>query len=98
MIYNKEPVQKILITLYNHFKKIYITKLAIEQDRNLTEALNLKPNQIFLTSKYKIQAGYFTTQELKDIINEFIMLDRNYKKGLIDINIGLESILCRYCG
>ena len=98
LIYNKEPVQKILITLYNHFKKIYITKLAIEQDRNLTEALNLKPNQMFLTSKYKIQAGYFTIQELKDIINEFIMLDRNYKKGLIDINIGLESILCRYCG
>ena len=98
LIYNKEPVQKILITLYNHFKKIYITKLAIEQNRNLTEVLNLKPNQMFLTSKYKIQAGYFTAKELKNIINELILLDKNYKKGLIDINIGLESILCRYCG
>ena len=29
LIYNKEPVQKILITLYNHFKKIYLTKLSL---------------------------------------------------------------------
>ena len=29
LIYSKEPLQKILITLYNHFKKIYLTKLAI---------------------------------------------------------------------
>ncbi len=98
LIYNKEPVQKILITLYNHFKKLYITKLAIEQNRSLTEVLNLKPNQLFLTSKYKMQSGYFSLQELKNIIDEFILLDKNYKKGLIDINIGLEAILCRYCG
>ena len=28
LIYNKEPIQKILITLYNHFKKLYIVKLC----------------------------------------------------------------------
>ena len=28
LLYNKEPIQKILITLYNHFKKLYIVKLA----------------------------------------------------------------------
>ena len=28
---------------------------------------------------------------------ELINLDYNYKTGLIDLNIGLESILCRYC-
>lgn len=96
LIYNKEPIQKILITLYNHFKKIYITKLALEQNRDIVEVLNLKPNQIFLVNKYKTQAKYFDTQDLKNILNELILLDKNSKIGLIDLNIGLESILSKY--
>ena len=97
LIYNKEPIQKILITLYNHFKKIYITKLALEQNRDIVEVLNLKPNQIFLVNKYKTQAKYFDTQDLKNILNELILLDKNSKIGFIDLNIGLESILSKYC-
>ena len=97
LIYNKEPIQKILITLYNHFKKLYITKLALEQNRDVVEVLNLKPNQIFLVNKYKTQAKYFDTQDLKNILNELILLDKNSKIGLIDLNIGLEAILSKYC-
>ena len=97
LIYNKEPIQKILITLYNHFKKLYFTKLALEERKDITVALNLKPNQIFLASKYKAQAGYFEKQELRNIIEEFIMLDKNSKIGLIDLNVGLEAILSKYC-
>lgn len=97
LIYNKEPIQKILITLYNHFKKIYFTKLALEEKKDIAFVLNLKQNQLFLASKYKAQAGYFSKEELKNIINELIMLDKNYKVGLIDLNIGLESILAKYC-
>ena len=36
-------------------------------------------------------------KELRKILQELIDLDYNYKNGLIDINIGLEAILCRYC-
>ncbi len=97
LIYNKEPVQKILITLYNHFKKLYIVKLCERYNQNVTESLKLKPNQTFLVSKYKAQASYFKEQELRNIIEELINLDSNYKIGQIDLNIGLESILCRYC-
>ena len=96
LIYNKEPVQKILITLYNHFKKIYLTKLALEYRKDVLETLKLKPNQTFLVSKYKKQAEYFKTNELRNILIELIELDKNYKIGLIDINVGLESILCTY--
>ena len=96
LIYNKEPVQKILITLYNHFKKIYLTKLCTEKNRDAISVLNLKPNQTFLVSKYKRQAGYFKTNELRKILGELIELDNKYKSGKIDINIGLEAILCAY--
>lgn len=97
LILAKEPIQKILITLYNHFKKLYLTKLALKENRNLIEALNLKPNQTFLTNKYKTQAGYFKEQEIRNILKQLTDLDYKYKIGLIDLSVGLESILCAYC-
>ena len=97
LILAKEPTQKILITLYNHFKKLYLTKLALKENRNLIEALNLKSNQTFLTNKYKTQAGYFKEQEIRNILKQLTDLDYKYKIGLIDLSVGLESILCAYC-
>lgn len=97
LIINKEPIQKILITLYNHFKKLYIVKLSEEYNRNLAESMNLKPNQLFLTTKYKKQAEYFEKIELRKILEELTNLDKNYKIGQIDLNVGLKSILCAYC-
>lgn len=97
LISNKEPIQKILITLYNHFKKLYIIKIAEKYNEDVATAMNLKPNQLFLVSKYKTQARYFETQELREVIEALIDLDTNYKIGLISLEIGLEAILCRYC-
>ncbi|MCL2382647.1 MAG: DNA polymerase III subunit delta [Oscillospiraceae bacterium] len=87
LLYNKEPIQRILITLYNHFKKLYIVKLAQDHNRNslgkdsidITSALKLKPNQMFLISKYKGQAEYFETSELRQLLEELIKLDNSYK-------------------
>ena len=98
LIYQKEPVQKILITLYNHFKKLYIVKIAQSSNEDIVEALKLKPNQGFLVSKYRIQAGYFKIGELRRILEELCDLDYKYKVGLIDLNVGIEAILCNYCG
>ena len=97
LIYAKEPLQKILITLYNHFKKIYFTKLALKYEKDIISSLDLKPNQTFLVNKYRQQAGYFTEYELKQILQKLRDLDYEYKNGLIDLQIGMESILCAYC-
>ena len=86
-----------MITLYNHFKKLYIIKIAEKYNEDVATAMNLKPNQLFLVSKYKTQARYFETQELREVIEALIDLDANYKIGLISLEIGLEAILCRYC-
>lgn len=97
LIYAKEPLAKILVTLYNHFKKLYITKIALNTNKNLAVSLNLKPNQMFLTTKYKVQSKYFSEQDLRKILQELYDLDYNFKSGKIDLQIGLETILCRYC-
>lgn len=97
LILAKEPVQKIMVTLYNHFKKLYLTKIAIKLNKDIASSLDLKPNQIFLVNKYKMQAGYFKIDELKRILKELCDLDYNYKVGLIDLDLGFEAILCAYC-
>ena len=93
----KEPVQKILITLYGHFKKLYLVKLALKNNKDIIYALDLKPNQTFLVNKYKMQAGYFKTSEIRRILKELCDLDYKYKIGLIDLTVGFESVLCAYC-
>ncbi len=97
LLYAKEPIQKILITLYNHFKKLYLTTVAIVLNKDIIESLNLKPNQTFLVNKYKTQASYFKGKELRNILQDLCDLDYKYKSGLIDLQIGLETILCKYC-
>lgn len=97
LIYSKEPIQKILITLYNHFKKLYFVKLALKENMSVEQVLNLKANQMFLINKYKNQAVFFKMKELRNLLQELINLDYRYKVGLIDVEVGLESILCTYC-
>lgn len=97
LIYAKEPLQKILITLYNHFKKLYFVKMALCYQKDIVTSLNLKPNQTFLVNKYKTQANFFQERELKSILQDLRNLDADYKLGLIDLQVGLETILCKYC-
>ena len=97
LIYAKEPLAKILVTLYNHFKKIYITKMALNANKDLASSLKLKPNQLFLTNKYKAQSKYFKENELRTILQELCDLDYNFKSGKIDLQVGIETILSRYC-
>ena len=95
LIYNREPLQKIIITLYNHFRKLYLTKLALNEKRDLVEALGLKPNQVFLTTKYRKQAEYFQCEEIENILKQLIQLDYESKNGLVDLDVGLKATLCR---
>ena len=73
------------------------TKLALKYKKDIISSLDLKPNQTFLVNKYKQQAGYFTEYELKQVLQKLRDLDYEYKNGLIDLQIGIESILCAYC-
>ena len=93
---NKEPVQKIIITLYNHFRKLYIVKLCQKYNENIALNLKLKSNQMFLVNKYVVQTKYFSEVDLRNILKELTLLDLNYKSGKIDVEVGLDAVLCGY--
>ena len=97
LIYYKDPMQKIFITLYNHFRRLYLCEIAIKNKASIAQTLELKPNQTFLEGKYKNQLRYFDEKTLRKILDEFVNLDFNYKNGRIDLDVGLRSILCTYC-
>lgn len=97
LIYQKEPLPKILVTLYNHFKKLYLCNIAVKLNKDVVASLGLKPNQTFLVNKYKKQASYFKIKDLEQILHEFAEIDYKFKSGLIDADIALRSVLCGYC-
>ena len=71
--------------------------MSMRYNKDIATSLNLKPNQMFLISKYKKQVEYFSVQELRTILKELTALDENYKLGLIDLRLGLEVLICKYC-
>ena len=97
LIYQKEPLQKILITLYNHFKKLYICAESVNSNKDIVNVLKLKPNQTFLVNKYKTQAKHFKIKEIRKLLNDLVDLDYNSKIGNIDLDVGLRSVLCNAC-
>jgi len=97
LIYKKEPLQKILVTLYNHFKKLYLCSIAVRTNRDIVTSIGLKSTQTFLVNKYKRQVSYFKEDDLRQILNELTLLDYKSKNGRLDIDVGLRSILCSYC-
>lgn len=97
LIYKKEPFPVILKVLYDHFKKLYLCKEAVKLNKDVTNALGLKPNQTWLIPKYKKQVSYFKGDDLRNILDEISNLDYNSKIGNIDAEVGLKSILCRFC-
>lgn len=65
--------------MYGHFKKLYLVKLAEKYGKDTSAVLNLKPNQSFLINKYKTQAKYFSENEVRNILDDMIKLDSDYK-------------------
>jgi hypothetical protein len=71
--------------------------MALKEKKNVQDVLDLKPNQTFLSTKYINQSRYFSEEEIRQLLDEIIDLDYKYKIGLIDIDVGLKSILCKNC-
>lgn len=93
LIYQKEPLQMILIMLYRHFKNLFLVKQCVILNKDiLSNVSTIK--MPFLVKKYKEQTSKFTEEELRQILKKFIDLDEKSKLGLIDLRVGLDTIIC----
>lgn len=93
LVYQKEPLQMILIMLYRHFKNLYLVKQCVALNKDIMS--NVPSIKMpFLVKKYKEQANKFSIQELENMLNKLYELDVKSKTGLIDLRVGLDSIIC----
>lgn len=93
LVYQKEPLQMILIMLYRHFKNLYLVKQCVILNKDIMS--NVPSIKMpFLVKKYKEQASRFTNAELESMLNKLLELDLKSKTGLIDLRVGLDSIIC----
>lgn len=93
LLEQKEPIQKILIMIAKHFKSLLITKICLNENRNVADELNTKFP--FIVNKYKEQARRFTREELEQVLVDLAELDMDSKLGKIDLKIGLEVTLVK---
>lgn len=93
LLQQKEPLQKILIMIARHFKSLLITKICMNENRNVAEELNTKFP--FIINKYKEQSRKFSCEELENVLIDLAELDMDSKVGKIDLKIGLEIALVK---
>lgn len=92
LIYQKEPLQKIYIMIYKHFKNLYLIKTAQEQKiNNVNEQLGLHP---FVFNKCVYQTNNYATRELTRIYKDFMQIDIDNKSGNIDLYTGIINVMC----
>ncbi len=75
-----------------HFKALLVTKIAVEQNKNVLNELSTKST--YAANKYKEQARSFSKKELITSIKSLAKLDVDSKLGKIDLKIGLEKWIC----
>ena len=100
LIAQKEPLQKIFVTIYGHFKKLFLVKEALRLNKDVLTNVQLSKNKpsSFVANKYINQSKNFTESGLKCLMKEFLNLDLLSKEYRIDLRVGLDAILCKYCG
>lgn len=92
LLLQKEPLQKIYIMIYKHYKSLYLIKYGLENGYdNINEILKLHP---FVFLKAKEQVKNYTLSELKNIYKKLMQLDIDSKTGNIDLYAGIINIMC----
>ena len=92
----KEPPMRILYLIVRQFNGILQAKeLAARglSSKEIASAIKVAP---FVAGKYLSQAKYFTTDTVKDILNECADIEERVKQGRLQHKLGVELIIIKY--
>ena len=92
----KEPPMRILYLIVRQFNGILQAKeLAARglSSKEIASAIKVAP---FVAGKYLSQAKYFTTDTVKDILNECADIEERVKQGRLQDKLGVELIIIKY--
>ncbi len=86
MLKKGETPQRLLVSVYNYFRRLLHVAISDKTVGELASALKIKE---FAVKKAKEQARMFKPKCLKKAVDSLIDIDYKSKSGLIDINEGL---------
>lgn len=93
MVENRESMNHVLFMIGRHIKLLYQTKLIQSSKRPGTDLMQVLGLPQFVARKLKDQAKLFSQSELNHILKELVDLEWDFKRGKIDLEIGLELFL-----
>lgn len=79
--------QILLVSLYNHFRRLLFVSITQKNDKELAELLGIKEYAI---KKSKQQATKFTAKRLMKIVNVLSEADTNFKSGKTSLTNALD--------
>lgn len=86
MLNKNEPLQRLFISIYNHFKRLFYCKLNGKNVDELVEILAIKE---YAVKKTVALANKFPAKTLKEINDRFFLYDKSVKSGKLDIEEAL---------
>lgn len=86
MLNKNEPLQRLYISIYNHFKRLFYCRLNAKNVAELVEILGIKE---YAVKKTVALANKFSAKSLKEINDRFFLYDKMVKSGKLAIDRAL---------
>ncbi len=91
MLTKNEDKQKLFVSIYYHFRRLFYTLISVASDSELSKSLNVHEYAI---KKARQQSKKFTPKRLKSIVDKLANYDYAFKSGQITLTDALfNSIL-----
>lgn len=92
----REPAMRILFNLTNHFKSLMELSVMPDKGYQYKEIASLCGIPEFNVKKNKQQAGKYTYEELRDMVELCQMTDQNIKTGRVQDIVGVELLIVEF--
>lgn len=90
MLYKGEPPQKLLVSIYNYFRKLLMVSISDMSKEELCKALNMKE---YAMQKTMSQAAQFKPRSLKNAVDMLADADYGIKSGVLSADGKLFSVV-----
>ena len=94
MLNNGEAPQRLLVSLYYYYRKLFHVAISNESDQELATAFSMKE---YAVKKLRQQAKFFKVKSLKNAIDTLADADYAFKSGARDVDnafmLGVFSLM-----
>ena len=92
----KEPPMRILYLIARQFNQLYQVKLLLKEGMASSEIAKQAGIIPFAMKKYQAQAKSFTTEQLREAVEECVAAEEAVKTGMMGDRLSVELVIMKY--